>query len=145
MISYFRQCGILFSNDREHFLIREHLVLIPFVAVKWHVLDEAYFDGAFTPHFDKWDDFPVIDPPHHNAVDLQLDPRTHSVHLQDPVNTFQNGIQSLASGHDLVLERIERIQTEIYPCQPRLDHGIEFPMQRNAVCCQTQLPQPIMA
>src|SRR5699024_4949853 len=88
VISYFRQGGKLFSNDREHFLIREHLVLVPFITVKWHVLDEAYFNGAFTSHFNKGEDLPVIDTPHHNAVDLQLDSRAHSVHLQNSVNTL---------------------------------------------------------
>src|ERR1700761_9600471 len=101
---------ILGSNNFKHFLKRNHLPFTPFVAAKWHVFNESYFEIFVSSHFHKGYDLSLIKTTHHNAVYLELNGSSCLLHFQDAVNTFHYSIESVSSGHDLELERIKSVK-----------------------------------
>ena len=65
--------GICGFDGSEHFAKGYQLRRGPFIAVKGHVFNEPDLEGLVPGQLDKGEEFPVIDPPHDDAIEFQSD------------------------------------------------------------------------
>lgn len=137
VILHFLQCWVLCPDEVQHLLVAKHLIFAPFVAVKWHVLDEADFDVLFLRQVHEGEHLSVVDTPHNHAVDLELDASTKSVELKNPIDALLHGLEAFPPCHDLELPRIQSVEAQVDTRQSTLDHAVELPVQRDAVGCDT--------
>ena len=104
---------MLFSNDVEHLVIRQHLLLAPFVTIERHVLNESNLDILIASLLDKWQDHVIVQTAHYNRIDLKLHACAKLVHLMYAIDAFHDRIKALPACKELKFEWIKGIQADI--------------------------------
>jgi hypothetical protein len=140
-----RQTWVFHSDNVEHLLEADHLALAPLVPAKGHVLNEAHLNVLFAAELDKGNHLALVQAAHDDAVDLELEVGTESVHVENALNGLHDGVEALAPRHDLELEGIQRVQAEVDAREPGLDHGVQFAVQRYAVGSEGELAEAVGA
>jgi hypothetical protein len=99
---------------------------------EWHELDEAYRERLVPRHVDKVQDLRVIQTLDDDHVEL------HALQWlgQGNLKRAQHGIMATPTGHDLELERIQRIETANEP-----HHGYSSIKQTPTKDRRTKRPQ----
>ena len=120
--------------------VGHHFLLLPAVAAKRHVLDEADLDRVVAREVDKVDHLVVVDAAHDDHVELDAGDPEALGRLQGP----QHGAEALlgAPREQRELGGYQRVEGEVERGEAVLRHEGQFAVQREAVRRDADLLEP---